>query len=70
VTREVIGIIADLDDGLLVQDDVVVVPEDASEELKARMAMYEPYLRWAAGIFTGKVMKRAPGTWPTSGRST
>jgi hypothetical protein len=50
VTRECLRIIAELPDGLLVQDDVLVIPEDAPEDLKDRMVRYEGYLRWAAGL--------------------
>jgi hypothetical protein len=52
VTREVIRIIAELDDGLCIQDGALIIPEDAPEDLdlKDRMTRYEGYLRWAAGL--------------------
>ena len=64
VTRECLLIIAELPDGLLVQDDVLVIPEDASEELKDRMARLEPYLRWAAGKEANDWLPGAPANFP------
>jgi hypothetical protein len=51
VTRVCIMTIAELpDDGLLVEDGVLTIPEDAPDDLRDRMARYEGYLRWAAGL--------------------
>jgi hypothetical protein len=50
ITRLCMMTSAALPDGLLVEDGVLVIPEDASEDLKDRIVRYEGYLRWAAGM--------------------
>jgi hypothetical protein len=50
ITRLCMMTSAALPDGLLVRDGALVIPEDASEDLKDRMVRYEGYLRWAAGL--------------------
>jgi hypothetical protein len=51
VTRLCIMTIAELpEDGLLVEDGVLTIPEDAPDDLRDRMVRYEGYFRWAAGM--------------------
>jgi hypothetical protein len=66
VTREVILIIAELDDGLVVQDGALVIPEDAPADLKDRMACYEGYLRWAAGLPATHWLSGGPANIPAA----
>jgi hypothetical protein len=64
ITRVCMVISAELPDGLLVHDDVLVVPEGVSEELKERMLRYGPYLRWAAGKEANAWLPGGPANFP------
>jgi hypothetical protein len=64
VTRECLRIIAELPNGLLVRDDVLVIPEGISADLQSRIVEFEPYLRWAAGKEANAWLPGGPANFP------
>jgi hypothetical protein len=64
ITRLCVMTSAELPDGLLVRDDVLVIPEGISEDLRDRMVRLEPYLRWAAGKEANAWLAGGPANFP------
>jgi len=55
---------AQLPGRLRVEDDVLVIPEGISEELKDRMIRNEGYLRWTAGKPATHWLRGGPANFP------
>ena len=68
VTREIIGIIAELPDDLCVRDlvrgDALHIPEEISGNLRGRIEALAPYLLWAAGKEANVWLSGGPAYFP------